>query len=43
MEFVIAIGVVVIAITSLCIDGKLKKTYEQNNEIIELLKQGKEK
>ncbi|MFD2042736.1 hypothetical protein ACFSTA_00270 [Ornithinibacillus salinisoli] len=43
MEVIITVGVVIIAITCLTIDGKLKKTSEQNIEIIELLKQGKEK
>ncbi|WP_263629544.1 hypothetical protein [Bacillus tianshenii] len=43
MEFVITIGVVVIAISCLSIEGKLRKTSEQNKEIIELLKQDKEK
>ncbi|MFD1781732.1 hypothetical protein ACFSFW_24095 [Fredinandcohnia salidurans] len=43
MEFVIMVGIVVIAISCLSIDGKLRKVSEQNIEIIELLKQGKEK
>jgi hypothetical protein len=43
MEFVITVGVIVIAITCLSIEGKLRKTSEQNKEIIELLKQGNEK
>lgn len=43
LEFFIAIGVVVIAISCLSIDGKLKKTNEQNKEIIELLKKDKGK
>ncbi|WP_267195397.1 hypothetical protein [Filobacillus milosensis] len=43
MEIIIAVGVIVIAITCLSIEGKLRKTSEQNKEIIELLKQGKEK
>ncbi|WP_275955386.1 hypothetical protein [Metabacillus halosaccharovorans] len=43
MEFVIAISVVVIAISCLSIDGKLKKYNEQNEEIIELLKKDKGK
>jgi hypothetical protein len=43
MEFVLTIGVVIITISCLSIDGKLKKTNEQNKEIIELLKKAKEK
>ena len=43
MGFVIALGMVVIVITCLSIDGELRKTNEQNKEIIELLKQGKTK
>ncbi|MGE8082049.1 hypothetical protein [Peribacillus loiseleuriae] len=43
MEFVITIGVIVIAITCLSIEGSLRKTKEQNKEIIELLKQLKPK
>ena len=43
MEFVITIGVIVIAITCLSIEGGLRKTKEQNKEIIELLKQVKPK
>ncbi|WP_281244165.1 hypothetical protein [Anaerobacillus arseniciselenatis] len=43
MEFVIAFGVFVIAISCLSIDGKLRKNIEQNQEIIELLKKVKEK
>ncbi|WP_255247472.1 hypothetical protein [Paucisalibacillus globulus] len=43
MDLVIIFGVVVIAISCLSIDGKLKKTNEQNKEIIELLKNVKEK
>lgn len=39
MEFVIMVGIVVIAISCLSIDGKLRKVSEQNIEIIELLKQ----
>lgn len=42
MEIVIPVGVVVIAITCLSIEGKLRKASKQNKEIIELLKQGKE-
>ncbi len=38
MEFVIAIGVFVIAITCLSIEGKLRKNNELNQQIIELLK-----
>ncbi|GAA0302136.1 hypothetical protein GGQ92_002297 [Gracilibacillus halotolerans] len=41
MEIIITIGIIIIAITCLSIEGKLKKTSEQNKEIIELLKQGK--
>ena len=43
MEFLIAIGVIVIAITCLSIEVKLKKTNEQNTQIIELLKRLSEK
>ncbi|MEH7237727.1 hypothetical protein [Bacillus sp. JJ1562] len=43
MEFIITIAIVVIAISCLSIDGKLRKVSEQNKEIVELLKQGKEK
>ncbi|WP_281248934.1 hypothetical protein [Bacillus alkalicellulosilyticus] len=38
MEFVVVIGVVVIAITCLSIDGNLRKNNQQNKEIIALLK-----
>lgn len=41
MEFIITVGVVVIAITCLSIEVKLRKVSEQNKEIIELLKQEK--
>lgn len=40
---VVTVGVVVIAITLLSIEGRLRKSNEQNKEIIELLKQGLEK
>lgn len=43
MEFIITVGVAVVAITCLSIEGKLRKVSEQNKEIIELLKQEKEK
>lgn len=39
MEIIITIGIIIIAISCLSIDGKLRKTSEQNKEIIELLKQ----
>ncbi len=42
VEFVITIGVVIIAISCLSIEGKIRKTNEQNKEIIELLKRQKE-
>ena len=38
MEFIIMVGVIVIAITCLSIEVKIKKTSEQNKQIIELLK-----
>jgi len=41
-EFIITIAVVVIAFSSLSIDGKLNKINGQNKEIIDLLKQEKE-
>ena len=43
MEFLIAAGVIVIAITCLSIEVKLRKTSEQNIQIIELLKRLNEK
>ncbi len=43
MIFVITIGVIVVAFTCLSIESKLKRTYEQNKEIINLLKQKKDK
>ncbi|MCT2536276.1 hypothetical protein NYQ66_10960 [Aquibacillus koreensis] len=43
MEFIIVIGIIIITVSCLSIDGKMKKTIEQNDEIIELLKQGKDK
>lgn len=43
MEFVITIGVVIIAISCLSIDGKLRGKSEQNKEIISLLKEIAEK
>lgn len=39
MEFIITIGVVIIAISCLSIDGKLRRNSEQNKEIISLLKE----
>lgn len=42
MLFVITIGIVIIAITCLSIEANVRKSCEQNKEIIELLK-GKEK
>lgn len=42
MEIVLIIGIAAIVITGLSIDGKLRKTTEQNQQIIELLKQSKE-
>lgn len=38
MEVIITVGVIVIAITCLSIEVKIKKTSEQNKQIIELLK-----
>lgn len=38
MEFIITVGVIVIAITCLSIEVKIRKTSEQNKQIIELLK-----
>ena len=38
MEVIISVGVIVIAITCLSIEVKIKKTSEQNKQIIELLK-----
>ena len=43
MEFLIAVGIIVIAITCLSIEVKLRKTNEQNIQIIELLKRLNEK
>ena len=43
MEFLITIAMVVIAITCLSIESNLRKTKEQNKEIINLLKQEIEK
>ena len=43
MEFLRAIGVIVIAITYLVTEMKLRKTNEQNIQIIELLKRLNEK
>jgi uncharacterized membrane protein len=43
MVFTITIGVIAIVITCFSIEVKLRKTSEQNKEIIELLKQLKEK
>lgn len=37
MEVIITVGVIVIAITCLSIEVKIKKTSEQNKQIIELL------
>lgn len=39
MGFIITIGIIIIAISCLSIDGNLRKASEQNKEIIELLKQ----
>jgi hypothetical protein len=43
MGFIITVGVIVIAISCLTIEVKLRKANEQNKEIIELLKQLNEK
>ena len=43
MEFIIIIGGIIIVITCLAIEVNLKKTIEQNEKIIELLKQLGEK
>jgi len=43
MEFIVTIGVIVIVFTCLSIEVNLKKTKEQNENIIELLKQLREK
>ncbi len=43
MGLIITIGVIAIVITCFSIEGKLRKTNEQNKEIIELLKQSIEK
>ncbi|WP_453989934.1 hypothetical protein [Bacillus nitroreducens] len=43
MEFVLTFAVIIVAITCLSIDGKLKKVSSQNKEIIDLLKQRDEK
>ncbi|MDI2588517.1 MULTISPECIES: hypothetical protein [unclassified Psychrobacillus] len=43
MEFIITVGVIVIAITCLSIEVKIRKTSEQNKQIIELLKRLNEK
>jgi hypothetical protein len=39
----ILIGFIVVVITILSIEGQLKKGYKQNEEIIKLLKEIKEK
>ncbi|MFJ8067241.1 hypothetical protein ACIQYS_21965 [Psychrobacillus sp. NPDC096426] len=43
MDFIITVGVIVIAITCLSIEVKIRKTNEQNKQIIELLKRLNEK
>ncbi|MEM5593392.1 hypothetical protein AAHH67_19255 [Niallia circulans] len=43
MEFIIAMGLIILAITCLSIEVKLRKLTEQNKEILELLKMKKEK
>jgi len=43
MGLFITVGVIVIAITCLAIEVKIKKTSEQNDQIIELLKRLSEK
>ncbi|WP_260631053.1 hypothetical protein [Bacillus sp. S/N-304-OC-R1] len=43
MEFIFIIGFIAIVFTCFSIEVKLRKTTEQNKEIIELLKQLKEK
>ncbi len=43
MEFVVTICFIIIAITCLSIDGKLRKTIQQNEKVIELLNKGKDK
>ncbi|MED3841453.1 MULTISPECIES: hypothetical protein [Niallia] len=43
MEFIIAMGLIILAITCLSIEVKLRKLTEQNKEILELLKRKKEK
>lgn len=43
MEFIIAMGLIILAITCLSIEVKLRKLTEQNKEILELLKRRKEK
>lgn len=42
MEFLITVAVVVMAITSLSMEGKIRELTKQNKEILELLKQQKE-
>ncbi|MEH7226696.1 hypothetical protein V7112_23105 [Bacillus sp. JJ1566] len=42
MEFIITFVIIIIAITCVSIDGKLRKITEQKEQIIDLLKQGKE-
>lgn len=42
MEFLITVAVVIMAITSLSMEGKVRELTKQNKEIIELLKQDKE-
>ncbi|MEK5380518.1 MULTISPECIES: hypothetical protein [Bacillaceae] len=43
MIFIITIGIVILAITCLSIEVKLRKVTEQNKEIIELLKSERDK
>lgn len=42
MEFLISVAVVVMAFTSLSMEGKMRELTKQNKEIIELLKKEKE-
>lgn len=43
MELIVSLGIIAIVITGLSIEVKVRKLGEQNKEIIELLKQIKEK
>ncbi|GGA89982.1 hypothetical protein GCM10008025_35710 [Ornithinibacillus halotolerans] len=43
MEIIILLGIIVLIITGISIEVTLKKMSEQNSEIIDLLKQLKEK